>query len=216
MTQTQTEQRTGYAVARLDDIENRGGWVRIRKHFDIGAYGVNAYRPKPDNDEGEIIGEHDESELGHEELYVVIEGHATFTLDGEQIDAPAGSLVFVRDPAVKRRAVAREDETTILAVGATPGQAFTVSPWEENGDIIPLFQQGEFAEAKRRLEEVLTRHPDAAGVVFNLACAEARLGQSDAAIEHLRRSIALNEQFAEYAKTDDDLASIRDDPRFPA
>lgn len=216
MTQTATETRAGYAVARLDEIENRGGWIRVRKHFDIGAYGVNAYRPKPDNDEGEIIGEHDEKDLGHEELYAVIEGHASFTLDGEDLDAPAGTLVFVGDPAVKRRAVAREPQTTILAVGAPRGQAFAVSPWEENGDVIPLFEQGKYGEAKQRLEELLQSHPDHAGMTFNLACAEARLGESGAALEHLLRSIELNEQFAEYAKTDDDLASLRDDPRFPA
>lgn len=214
MTQVETEQRTGYTVARLDDVPNQGGWVRVRKHFDVGAFGINAYRPK--DDAGEIVGEHDETELGHEELYAVIEGHASFTLDGEEVDAPAGTLVFVRDPAVKRRAVAREPQTTILAVGAARGRAFGVSPWEENGDVIPLFERGEFAEAKRRLEELLARHPDHAGMTFNLACAEARLGETDAAIDHLRRSIRLNERFAEYAKTDDDLASLRDDPRFPA
>ena len=213
MTQTETEARTGYTVARLDDIENVNGWVRVRKHLGVGAFGINAYRPR---DDGEIVGEHDEVQLGHEELYAVIEGHASFTLDGEDVDAPAGTLVFVGDPGVKRRAVAREPQTTILAVGAARGVAFDVSPWEENGDVIPLFAQGEYGEAKRRLKELLERYPDHPGMTFNLACAEARLGEVDAAVEHLRRAIELDERFAEYARGDDDLASIRDDPRFPA
>lgn len=213
MTQTETVPATGYTVARLDEIESQGGWLRIREHFDVGAFGVNAWRPK---DDGEIIGEHDEQQLGHEELYAVLEGHATFTLDGEVVDAPAGSLVFVRDPAVKRKAVARKPGTTILAVGGAPGQAYSVAPWEANAEIFPLFAQGEFAEAKRRLQEAVGRHPDAGGLFYNLACAEARLDETDAALEHLQRAVEISEQFAEYAKTDEDLASIRDDPRFPA
>lgn len=202
-----------YRVARLDEIEQVGGWIRVRKHFGVGAYGINAYRPE---EGGEIIGEHDETQLGHEELYVVLAGHAAFTLDGEEVDAPSGTLVFVGDPAVRRRAVAREPETTILAVGGAPGKAFSVSLWEDMGDIVPLFDQGEYAEAKRRLEELRESRPDEAGVLYNLACAEARLGEADAALEHLRAAVAGGGRFAEYAQTDEDLDSIRHDPRFSA
>jgi tetratricopeptide (TPR) repeat protein len=208
-----SENGSGYAVARLDQIEDLNGMFRVRKHFDVGAYGINAYRPKED---GELVGEHDETQLGHEELYVVLNGHASFTLDGEELDAPAGTLVFVRDPAVKRRAVSADPETRVLAVGAAPGKPYSVSPWEENADIFPLFAAGEFAEAKRRLEDALERYPDGAGLIYNLACAEARLGEQDAALEHLARAVELSDQFAEYARGDDDLASLRDDPRFPA
>lgn len=208
-----SENGSGYAVARLDQIEDLNGMFRVRKHFGVGAYGVNAYRPK---DDGEVVGEHDERTLGHEELYVVLRGHAAFTLDGQEVDAPAGTLVFVRDPAVKRRAVSSDPQTRILAVGAAPGEAYSVSPWEESADIFPLFAAGEFAEAKRRLEAALERYPDGAGLVYNLACAEARLGERDTALEHLARAVELNDQFAEYARGDDDLASLRDDPRFPA
>jgi tetratricopeptide (TPR) repeat protein len=208
-----SENGNGYAVARLDQIEDLNGMFRVRKHFDVGAYGINAYRPKED---GELVGEHDETQLGHEELYVVLDGHASFTLDGEELDAPAGTLVFVRDPAVKRRAVSADPDTRVLAVGAAPGKPYSVSPWEENADIFPLFAAGEFAEAKHRLEDALERYPDGAGLIYNLACAEARLGEKDAALEHLARAVELSEQFAEYARGDDDLASLRDDPRFPA
>ena len=44
-----------------------------------------------------MVEEHTEERLGHEEVYVVVAGRATFVLDGEEIDAPAGSLVFLRD-----------------------------------------------------------------------------------------------------------------------
>jgi hypothetical protein len=61
---------------------------------------------------------------------VVLRGHAVFTIDGDEVDAPAGTLVFIRDPALVRSAVAREPDTAIVGVGAPPGRAFTPAPWE--------------------------------------------------------------------------------------
>jgi tetratricopeptide (TPR) repeat protein len=202
-----------YRVTRLDDIEAVDGWIPVRRHLAVGAFGVNAWRPQADGTK--IIGEHDESTSGHEELYFVAEGHATFTVAGDEIDAPAGTFVFVRDPALKRAAVARDPGTTILALGGKPGEAYEPLPWEENADIIPLFGTGEYAEAKARLERALERHPDAGGLVYNLACAESRLGETDAALAHLARAIELWPGFREAAIGDPDLENVRGDPRFP-
>jgi hypothetical protein len=71
-----------------------------------------------------LINEHDESQEHdlHEELCLVSEG-ATFELDGERVDAPAGTLVFVR-PEVKRTAFAEEPGTTLVALGGTTGYRF--------------------------------------------------------------------------------------------
>ena len=73
----------------------------------------------------------DEANLtdGHEELFAVASGHALFTVDGNEIDAPAGTLVFVRDPAVIRSARATVDGTALLAVGGRAGP-FAISRWE--------------------------------------------------------------------------------------
>jgi tetratricopeptide (TPR) repeat protein len=205
----------GWETARLDEMERSGTrneWIPIRRHFGINAFGVNAWT----GDEGvELVGEHDESTIEHEELYVVVEGHATFTVDGEEVDAPAGTVVFVRDPALTRGARAAAAGTSILTVGAKPGEAFSVSPWEANAEIFPLFERGEYAEAKERLEETLTEFPEAAGLLYNLACAEARLGESEAALDHLARAVTIEARFAQFAREDEDLASIRNDPRFP-
>jgi quercetin dioxygenase-like cupin family protein len=209
-----TEER--WRTARLDEIERSGTrneWIPIRHHFGIAAFGVNAWS----GDEGaEIVSDHDESSIGHEELYVVVRGRATFTVDGEEFDAPTGTAVFVRDPAVRRAARAAAGGATILAVGAKPGEPFRVSPWEVNAEIFPLFDRGEYAEAKRRLQEAVAKYPDTGGPLYNLACAEARLGETEAALEHLRSAVVLEARFAEYAQGDEDLASIRDDPRFPS
>jgi tetratricopeptide (TPR) repeat protein len=200
--------------ARLDEIERdptRPEWIPIRRRFGIAAFGVNAWSAAGPEDD--LIPEHEESSIGHEELYVVVDGQATFTVGGEEIDAPAGTIVFVRDPAVQRGARAKDGGATILTVGAKPGEAFGISPWEVNAEITPLFDRGEFAEVKRRLEPVVDANP-LPGPLYNLACAEALLGETDAALEHLARAVEIDPRFADAAREDDDLVSIRNDPRF--
>jgi tetratricopeptide (TPR) repeat protein len=201
--------------ARLDEIDRdqaRPEWVPIRRRFGIAAFGVNAWSAAGPEDA--LIPQHEESSIGHEELYVVVDGHATFTVGGEEIDAPARTIVFVRDPAVQRGARAKDGGATILSVGAKPGEAFRISPWEVSAEIDQLFERGDFAGVKRRLEPVVEADPKSAGSLFNLACAEALLGETDAALEHLARAVALHPPFAAAAREDDDFASIRDDPRF--
>src|SRR5581483_5008992 len=80
---------SGYTVTHLDDIEKRDTWIPVRSHFGIGAFGTNAYQAKEAGDA--VIGEHTEVMANHEELYVVLDGHATFTVTDEEVDAPAGT-----------------------------------------------------------------------------------------------------------------------------
>jgi mannose-6-phosphate isomerase-like protein (cupin superfamily) len=133
----------GYEAIHIDEIpepeyEKEPGeadWRPIRIHFGISSFGVNAYT-QPEKGRPVVI-EHSESEESgtrHEELYYVASGHATFTVGGEEIDAPAGAFVYVPDPDAMRSAVAREAGTTVLCLGGTPGEAFAVSPWERKYD----------------------------------------------------------------------------------
>jgi tetratricopeptide (TPR) repeat protein len=201
----------GYATARLDEMERLGAWVPIRRRFGIGAFGVNAWI----GDEGtELIGAHDEKSSGHEELYVIVAGHASFIVADETIDAPAGTIVFVRDPETRRGATATVAGTTILSAGAKPGEAYEPLGWEENAEVIGLFGEGKYEEAKERLVPAVERFPESAGLVYNLACAESRLGELGAALGHLERAIELQAQFREYAESDPDLEAVRADPRF--
>ncbi len=119
----------------IDEIPAAGGedepaWRPVRHHLGIQAFGVNAW---VGNAGDEVIEEHVETQdspTRHEELYFVTSGRATFTVDDEDVDAPAGTFVFVPDPESRRRAVATEPGTAILAIGAAPGEAYTVSQWE--------------------------------------------------------------------------------------
>lgn len=202
-----------YRVARLSEIEARGGWIPIRRHLGIRAFGVNAWQPR---DDGVVIPEHDERPSGHEELYFVLAGRAEFTVDGQTIDAPAGTFVFVRDPEATRAVKASESGTTIVTAGAKPGEAYAPRDWEENAEIIPLFEAGDYEGARRRTREALERNPDSGGLLYNLACAESLLGEPDAALEHVQRAVELEPRFAELAQTDTDLDAIRDRPGFPS
>ena len=209
----------GFRVTHLDELEPQEGdegsrWFRLRRELDVGAFGINAYGA----DAGKrVIEEHDELGLSaakHEELYVVLRGAARFTLDGEEASVPAGSCVFVRDTAVRRGAIAEQDGTIVLVVGGTPGKANEVAPWELAADAFPHWRAGDYAKAAEILRGVAEAHPDAGIVLYNLACVEALSGHPDASIEYLGRAVAAEERFRDFARTDDDFASVRDRPEF--
>jgi mannose-6-phosphate isomerase-like protein (cupin superfamily) len=190
-------------------------WATVRAHMGIEAFGVNAWTA--DEAGKEVIAEHDEvggSAARHEELYVVLNGRARFTVESEEFDASPGTMVFVRDPAAKRKAVAAEPETTVLAIGAKAGEAFTPSQWERSAPAFGFFATKEYDKAYEALAAAHEQYPDDAGVLFNLACAESLLGRSDDAIAHLEQSIAGQERFREAARNDSDFEPIREDPRF--
>jgi hypothetical protein len=79
-----------------------------------------------------VIKRHTEEESGQEELYIVLNGRATFTVAGEEVDAPAVTLVHISDPKAERVAFAQEEGTLVLSLGATPGQAYEPSGWDTN------------------------------------------------------------------------------------
>jgi tetratricopeptide (TPR) repeat protein len=201
-----------YRTARIGDLERADGWAPIRAALDVRAFGVNAWTAHAAG--ATLIPAHNEAPSGHEELFVVTAGHARFTVGDDEIDAPTGTVVFVRDPDVSRAAVAAEPETTVLTVGATAGRAFRPRSWEVNRDVIALLDAGRHAEAREQLLDALERYEDRETVLYNLACAEAQLGQADAAFRHLREAFRLRPAFAEHAGDDPDLEPLRDDPRF--
>jgi tetratricopeptide (TPR) repeat protein len=209
-----------YAVKRLEDMplvkSSADFGVRpVRLHFGINSFGINAYSARA----GErVIEEHDELGHGagrHEELYFVATGHATFELGGEEVDAPAGTAVFVRDPAVRRGAVAKEADTTVLVVGGVPGRAFEPSPWEAWLAAKPLLDAGQPDRGAAVFLQALERHPGNPNVLYNLACFESLAGRPDDALAHLAEAIELDPRVREWAQTDEDFEAIREDPRFP-
>jgi tetratricopeptide (TPR) repeat protein len=213
-----TATATTFDVIALGDIQpgpEHDGRVplNIRRHFDIRGFGIRANRAVG---EGHIVGEHDEVGLGgsgQEELYLVLSGAATFTVGEEQIDAPTGTLVFVRDPATRRGAVAKEEGTTVLAIGGTPGKPYELPIGELMNPMWDRYRAEDYEGALAALQPVLDERPQAL-VFFNVACMEARLGRTDDAIAHLRQAVEDDDRIKEHIRTDEDLTSLREDPRF--
>lgn len=202
----------GYATTDIASLARADGWSPLRKHLDVQSFGVNAWTVSEVG--GQLVGEHDEVPSGHEELYLIVSGRATFTVAGEEIDAAAGTVVFVSDPAVKRKAVAAEPGTTVFAVGGKPGEAYAPRAWEVNAEVFGMFDEGRFTDAREMLLGALERYDDRSVLLFNLACAEARLGNEEAALDYLERGVAARPGLAGAARDDEDLASLRGNPRF--
>jgi tetratricopeptide (TPR) repeat protein len=207
---------TSYAVARLEEIEEltdgRCPFRPVRHHFGITSFGVNAWTA-PDAG-GRIINEHDESEPDSgEELYLVVRGRAVFELDGDRVAASAGTFVFA-PPGVKRTAFAEEPETTVIALGGTPGTAYEPDGWELWAPLNPLYAAGEYAEAADRGRELVEAHPQYAGLLYNLACCESLAGRAAEAVDHLGLAIDRSERWRSYAEDDSDFDPIRDEPAF--
>jgi cupin domain len=207
---------TRYAVARLDEIDEvndgREPFRPVRHHFGITSFGVTTWTAREPGDR--IINEHDESEPdSSEELYLVMRGRAVFELDGDRVPAPAGTFVFV-PPGVKRTAFAEEPETTIVALGGTPGKVYQPDGWELWAPLNPLYAAGEYAEAADRGRELVEAHPQYPGLLYNVACCESLAGRTADAIDHLASAIDRAEHFRSFAKEDSDFDPIREEPAF--
>jgi mannose-6-phosphate isomerase-like protein (cupin superfamily) len=211
--------KTGFAVATLDGIEQgavNAGRVRhkVREQFGIEGFGVNVMRALEVG--AEVIGEHAESTVGttgQQELYIVLDGRARFTVGGEEVDAPAGTFVAV-EPGVSRKAVAEEQDTTVLIVGGAPGLAYNQTPGWFVAPMFGPYQQNDFASAAAIVRDVLAEHPGMPLALYNLACCESRLGETDEALDHLAQAIAGEPGFGPFARGDDDFEPLRGDARF--
>ena len=200
-----------------DPDTGRRGRVYVRRDLDIGSFGVNAFYQGMTG--ARVVGEHDElgpGASGHEELYVVVAGGCTFTVDGDEVDAPQGTAVFVRDPATRRGARATEDGTIVLAIGGSPGEVFRQGPGETIGAFYRLYREKDYDGALSACLEGLEVNPGNAMILYNVACLESLLGRPEEALEPLAEALAAWPDYKEQAAADDDLAPLRDDPRFQA
>ena len=202
-----------YSVTNFSELESfpvgKQGliWHPIRSRLGIRPFGMNSYTSADVG--GEIVEDHTEESYGHEEVYIVVSGHARFTLDGNQVDAPTGTIVHLPDARVRRSAVAVEPDTRVLAVGGKPGEAYLPSAWE-------LFFRASSLppeEGLRLIEESEGYNmADKAGFQYNLACYRALAGKREEAVEAFRQAYELDpERVRRYAADDPDLDSIRDE-----
>lgn len=204
---------------RIDEVEALDGpgtltWRPLRHELGVQAFGINAYTASEVGQE--VVEPHDEKDLGHEEMYVVVAGHASFKLDGEELDAPAGTCVFIPDPSVRRHAHALEVGTTVLAIGGWADKPFEVSGWEWAFRGLGAAKT-DTRRGREIFQEAMVALPANRWLPYNLACMEAMAGNPDAAIGALSRAVELGgDEVREWARDDSDLEAVRTDPRFVA
>ena len=207
-----------YSMTRVGDLERvplEGfAWRPVRRALGVTAFGINGYTADAGQ---EVIEPHDETSDGaggHEEVYVVISGAATFTVGGERLSAPAGTLVRV-GVSTHREAVADADETTVLVIGGVPGSALPASPFEHWYAAQAPYARGDYEDAIAVASEGLADYPDHPTLQYQLACYNALAGHRAQALEHLRNAVAGNPRAQAWAADDSDLDSIRSQPEFP-
>jgi tetratricopeptide (TPR) repeat protein len=206
-------------IARIDELPAvfAAGvtWRPVRRSFGVRAFGVNAYTAG----EGEqLIEEHDETGSGsgrHEELYVVVSGHARFTIDGTEHDAEAGTLVFLPDPTARRGAIALTGGTAVLVVGGRAGEPYEVSPWESWFAAKGLADGGDPDAAADLMRAAIDEYPGNPDALYNATCFESLAGRRETALAHLAAAVELNPKMRAWAADDADFDPIRDDPAFP-
>lgn len=208
-----------FHVAHLDELDRVAVagtlWRPVRRTLGVTGFGVNAYTAAEPGDE--LIEPHDETSHGagrEEELYVVVTGEAVFEIDGERVDAPAGTMILV-PVGTHRQAKAAAPESTVMVIGGPPGAALPPSPFEYWFAAEPAYVRGDYDEAVRIASEGLEHYPEHPTLHYQLACYQALGGHADEALEHMRTAAGANPDVIEWAADDADLDSIRDDPRFP-
>jgi hypothetical protein len=199
-----------WRAVHLDEIPAVPGpgsltWRPVRRTLGLRAFGTNAYTAAEAGQD--VVEPHDEdADLGHEELYFVAAGRATFFLDGEEVDAPAGTYVFVPDTATHRHAVAAEPATTVLSFGGPA--VFEPSAWEWWFEAEPLLDSDP-QRARAILDEGLREHPQSPGIrFFGLARWEARHGDRDEAARWLREALELNPALRQELASVPELAEL--------
>jgi mannose-6-phosphate isomerase-like protein (cupin superfamily) len=204
-------------IDELDPIEVAGlRWHPVRHALGVRGFGVNAYSAGAGED---VVEEHTEADVegrGHQEMYVVLTGHARFDVDGETIDAPAGTFVFLPEPTSRRHAVAQADGTTVLALGGEPGVPYEVSSWEWRFRAQPHIDAEEWEKGIALMHDGLAARPGDASLLYNLACFEAKLGRLDEATGHLQEALdAEPDNVREWAASDTDLDPLRERADYP-
>ena len=77
-------------------------------------------------------------------------------------------------------------------------------------------RKGDYAKGLEVDQRLARLRPVDAVVRYNLACSLALLGRSDEAFEALGQAVDFGYRDLKHLDADPDLASLREDPRFPA
>jgi quercetin dioxygenase-like cupin family protein len=119
-----------YTIRHRDEFESMQGsgdatWKLARKALGTSTFGFNLVELAP----GGEIPEHDESQSGQVELYIVLEGEATLRLEGEEHPAPAGTFASIEPPASRTILNRSDAPVTALLIGVDPNGGYEPMSW---------------------------------------------------------------------------------------
>jgi len=123
------------AIKRVEDFDspNGGGFCRARASLGVTSFGMQVENFPPNF---EHYPEHDHADDGQEEIYTALSGSATLHAEGQTYSLEPG--VFVRvGPSVTRKITTGGQPVQLLALGGTPGQAYSPPPFTEAGAPLP-------------------------------------------------------------------------------
>jgi uncharacterized cupin superfamily protein len=115
------------------DTPNGGGFCRARATLGVSAFGMQVEQFPPHFQHHPV---HDHSDDGQEEVYTVLSGSATLHAGGQEYRLVPG--VFARVGAGETRQITTGDEPVqFLAIGGTPGAAYSAPAFTEAGAPLP-------------------------------------------------------------------------------
>jgi mannose-6-phosphate isomerase-like protein (cupin superfamily) len=125
-----------FTVMRIDDMEGiyGGAFKRARASVGASAFGMQVIDLPPNVDQ---YPEHDHSDDGQEEVYIVLRGSCAIDIDGERVELEPETIVRV-GAGTKRKLYTESDSARILALGGVPGKAYEPSASTELGQPDPL------------------------------------------------------------------------------
>lgn len=193
-------------------VEGQLEWIPLRRRMGGAAFGTNAYRA---TSAGDLIVEDHVESPGQEEMYVVMNGSVRFTVGEDELELAQGEVVYLADATVRRKGVALEDGTVVLAVGGWVGEPYRTLPWEPIFLASDAIEHGRWQEALDTLEREAGELRTNGFIRFRIACCLAQLGENDRALEELKAAIEDKSRVADMAAVDEMIAPLRDDPRWP-
>jgi mannose-6-phosphate isomerase-like protein (cupin superfamily) len=127
-----------YTVKRIDDMEAAylGAFKRARAELGVEAFGMQVLDLPPNLEQ---FPEHEHSESGQEEVYVVLRGRGEIDIDGDRVKMDSETIVRV-GPTARRKIYTGEEGMRVLALGGVPGAAYEPGDMSKLGTPDPLAQ----------------------------------------------------------------------------
>jgi len=125
-----------FTIKKIDEMETHyaGTFKLARAELGVTSFGMQVI-DLPANLEG--YPDHDHTDNGQEEVFVVLSGEGEIELDGER--HPLGPRTMVRvAPEVNRKLITGDSPLSVLALGGVAEQAYEIDPRTELGSPDPL------------------------------------------------------------------------------